>query len=376
MITTLYIITGLYCILMLSFIYGFYQLKKFEIHEHVTETSFSVIIPFRNEARNLPGLLDSIKNLEYSQDQFEILFVNDNSEDYSIQIIEQHLNNSSINFQILSNQRSSNSPKKDAIKTAIHQSRFEWILTTDADCLLPSKWLSTFASFIQQEQAEMVVGPVSYASVDYSFVEHFQILEFLSLQGATMGGFGIRKPFLCNGANLAYKKDTFLALNGFDGNDQIASGDDVFLFEKFVKTHPEKVHFLKSTSALVETLPLKLWQEVIEQKTRWAAKSSSYDLLFTKFIGLIVFLMNLSMIVSFVLFLLDRQYYQTFLLVCLLKAGVDYHLISITSHFYRGKKKRIRDAGFSSILYPFFSTYIAFRSIFAQYTWKGRKFKK
>ena len=361
---------------MLSFIYGFRRLNTFEVNHLVIETNFSVIIPFRNEAQNLPQLLDSLENLAYSKDRFEVLFVDDDSEDNSIQIIQEHLKDSRINFQILSNQRSSNSPKKDAIKTAIGQSKFEWILTTDADCILPSKWLLTYSSFIEKKPSEMVVGPVSYTPVEYSFVENFQILEFLSLQGTTMGGFGIGKPFLCNGANLAYKKDTFLTLNGFDGNDQIASGDDVFLFEKFIQTHPKKVHFLKSTSALVETLPLKSWPEVIQQKTRWAAKSGSYSLLFTKFVGLIVFLMNLSMIVSFLLFLWDLQHYQTLLFVCLLKVGVDYYLIFLTSHFYRGEKEEIRDAGFSSILYPFFSTYIAFRSIFVQYAWKGRKFKK
>jgi glycosyltransferase involved in cell wall biosynthesis len=304
------------------------------------------------------------------------LFVDDDSEDDSVESINIHLKDSQIQYRILKNLRSSNSPKKDAIKTAIHESKFEWILTTDADCILPIQWLSTYDRFIHEQHSEMLAGPVSYASVDYSFVEHFQISEFLSLQGATVGGFGIGKPFLCNGANLAYKKDTFLTLNGFEGNDQIASGDDVFLFEKFVETYPNKVHFLKSTSALVTTLPLKSWTEVIQQKTRWAAKSSSYNLWFTKLVGLIVVLMNLSMIVSLFLFLWDRKNFLTFLIVCLLKVGVDDHLITLTSHFYRGKEKKLRDVGFSSILYPFFSTYVAFRSVFVKYTWKGRKFKK
>lgn len=376
MIIGVYIITGIYILLMISLIYGFYQLKEYETCNEKAETGFSVIIPFRNEAENLPQLLDSIQQLNYPKDQFEVLFVDDDSEDDSVQRIKTHLNDTEIHYRILKNQRSSNSPKKDAIRTAIQQSKFEWILTTDADCVVPNQWLSTYDSFIYEQHSEMVAGPVSYASVDYSFVEHFQISEFLSLQGATLGGFGIGKPFLCNGANLAYKKDSFIALNGFEGNDQIASGDDVFLFEKFVETYPNKVHFLKSTSALVTTFPLKTWTEVIQQKTRWAAKSSSYHLWFTKLVGLMVVLMNLSIILSFFLFLWDGQNFLTFMMVCILKVGADDHLITITSHYYRGKKKRVRDVGFSSILYPFFSTYIACRLVFVKYTWKGRKFKK
>jgi hypothetical protein len=60
---------------------------------------------------------------------------------------------------------------------------------------------------------------------------HFQQLDLVSLQGATIGSFGIGKGFMCNGANLAYKKSLFQELNGFR-NDTIASGDDVFLLQK------------------------------------------------------------------------------------------------------------------------------------------------
>jgi hypothetical protein len=52
-----------------------------------------------------------------------------------------------------------------------------------------------------------------------------------SLQGATIGSFGIGKGFMCNGAN-SLQKSLFQELNGFQGNDTIASGDDVFLLQK------------------------------------------------------------------------------------------------------------------------------------------------
>ena len=87
--------------------------------------------------------------------------------------------------------------------------------------------------FSKVNNSVMMVGPVSYNILKHSFLENFQLLDFLSLQAATLGGFGIKKPFLCNGANLAYKKTVFTKLNGFQGNENIASGDDIFLFEKF-----------------------------------------------------------------------------------------------------------------------------------------------
>lgn len=376
MIIALYVILGIYLALIGSFIIGFNRLKEFTSKNKVPDIGFSIIIPFRNESTYLPKLLDSILHLTYDTHHFECLFVDDESDDDSIKIIENHLGNSEINFQILENHRTSNSPKKDALTTAIHRAKFKWIITTDADCVLPNAWLDTIASFIQQKDSEMIVGPVTFESVDFSFLEHFQVLDLMSLQGSTLGGFGIEKPFLCNGANLAYKKETFLALNGFKGNDNIASGDDIFLFEKFIKSHPKKVHFLKSTSAIVSTFPLSSWKELIEQRTRWAAKSGSYSLLFTKFVGLIVFLMNLGFIMGIGLIIWERAYLDDLLPIVSFKSIVDFALIRKTSRYYRGKNKKIRDYMFVFFLYPFFTTYIAFRSLLIKYTWKGRKFRK
>jgi hypothetical protein len=62
-------------------------------------------------------------------------------------------------------------------------------------------------------------------------LHHFQQLDIASLQGATIGSFGINKGFMCNGANFVYQI-LFQELNGFHGNDTIASGDDVFLLQK------------------------------------------------------------------------------------------------------------------------------------------------
>ena len=209
-----------------------------------------------------------------------------------------------------------------------------------------------------------------------SFLENFQLLDFLSLQGATLGGFGIKKPFLCNGANLAYKKTVFLELNGFQGNDNIASGDDIFLFEKFYKKHPNCVHFLKSNKAIVRTNALKSWKELIQQRMRWAAKSSSYTLGMGKFVGIIVLLMNLAFIICMLGIFNDLENSINYLYCMLLKVGVDFILIKQIAVFYTGNSQKIRAYLLGSLLYPFFSTYIIFKTLTSSYTWKERIFKR
>lgn len=376
MIMSLFVIAVLYLILIFSFIYGFDKVKSFETYYQPYILSFSVVIPFRNEAEHLPLLLESICKVTYSINQYEFIFVDDDSSDNSVEIIHQYLATSKVPYSIINNQRSSNSPKKDAINTAISKSQYEWIITTDADCILPENWLHRFGEFATVKNSKMVVGPVMFHSNDSSFLEHFQILDILSLQGTTAGTFGIDNPILCNGANLAYKKEVFLELNGFAGNDTIASGDDIFLLEKFYKAYPEQVHFLKSNSAIVKTHPVKTWKELINQRMRWAAKSGAYSLWFGKLVGMIVLLMNVATILSLILICIDLKnsiYYLDFLI---LKLILDFVLIHKASVFYRGKNKKIRSYILGSLLYPFFSLYIVFKIITSKYDWKGRSFKQ
>ena len=158
MIVALYVILGVYLLLIGSFIFGFYRLNTFYPQRTSLNVCFSVIIPFRNEERHLPKLLSSIVQLDYPKQTFECIFVDDDSNDDSVPLIQRYLTNTGIDFKIINSQRVSPSPKKDAITTAIHQAQFDWIITTDADCLLPQQWLNTFAAFSEKQLTKMIVN--------------------------------------------------------------------------------------------------------------------------------------------------------------------------------------------------------------------------
>ena len=260
--------------------YGFDKIGHFKLQDLPAKTKFSIVIPFRNEAENLPKLLDSIAKLNYPKAFFEVILVDDNSEDKSVSIINKILDTKSLkkdftridNIRIIKNEITSNSPKKDAITSAIKASKFNWIITTDADCVLPKYWLDTFDEFIQTKHTNCIVAPVTYHG-NNSFFNRFQTVDFLSLQGATIGGFGIKKPFMCNGANFCYRRSLFQQLKGFEGNTDIASGDDIFLLEKLIEHDVKKVHYLKSIKAIVKTNPTSTVSNLIQQRLRWASKT-------------------------------------------------------------------------------------------------------
>ncbi|MFY0483211.1 glycosyltransferase [Flavobacterium sp. PLA-1-15] len=361
----------IYSIFIAWISYGFNKVRLYEKENSKPITKFSIVVPFRNEAENLPGLLYSFSQLNYPRELFEVVFIDDDSDDESVSIIER-FPALSFSFQIINNERKSNSPKKDAISTAICFAKNDWILTTDADCFVHPDWLLTFDDFIQKTNCEMIAGAVSY-DAEGSFLHQFQQMDLMSLQGATIGTFGIGKPFMCNGANFGYTKKLFADLNGFEGNDGIASGDDVFLLQKAIRQFPEKVHYLKAFSAIVFTKPLNDWNALFYQRIRWASKSTSYDSGFGKVLALIVFAGNLAIVISFFLTLFSMFSFWNWYLLFALKIFVDFLLLYQTGKFIQ--TRMVRHFVFSNLLYPFFSTAVAFYSFFGKYEWKGRRFK-
>jgi cellulose synthase/poly-beta-1,6-N-acetylglucosamine synthase-like glycosyltransferase len=187
-----------------------------------------------------------------------------------------------------------------------------------------------------------------------------------------MGSFGIGKGFMCNGANFAYTKSLFEDLNGFDGNNTIASGDDVFLLQKAIAKYPEKVHYLKSKNTIVTTQPLNDWKSLFYQRVRWASKTSSYQSNFGKALGLLVFAGNLCWLICFGLTIIGALSIQMMLLIFSVKFLVDTLLIYPTNQFLT--KNKLRYLLLSSLLYPFFSTCVAVYSQVGKYEWKGRRF--
>jgi cellulose synthase/poly-beta-1,6-N-acetylglucosamine synthase-like glycosyltransferase len=369
------LIAAVYTILVSAFIIGFLKTKEFQLKNLPANNSFLILIPFRNEAENLPALLRSIALLNYPKELFEILLINDDSNDNYDSIIDTFIvKNEQLSLRVLDNIRQSNSPKKDAIKTGIEHSKYNWILTTDADCMVPNLWLRAYDEFIQRNNVVLISGPVTF-NTRQSFLNKFQLLDFSALIGSTIGGFGIQRPFLCNGANLCYSKNVFNTVDGYSGNNTIASGDDIFLLEKIVAKYPKQINYLKSFEALVQTTTMNSLKELFSQRIRWASKSRSYQNRFAQFVGIVILLMNIlfcSVIVSGIFYSLSKF----MITIISVKITVDFILIALTLKFKR-KPSLLVYYPIVSIIHPFFNIIVGCMALFKQkYTWKDRTFLK
>lgn len=369
-----FVVLGIYVVFILQLIFGFDKVKSFVRTDEKPVTKFSIIVPFRNEEKNLPKLLKSISKLNYPKDLFEIIMVDDFSTDASERVyIKWRMENGLIETTLLENLRLSNSPKKDAISRAIPILKHEWVVTTDADCVVNKNWLLTLDNFIQKNNAEMVVGAVVYKTKNNWF-HQFQQLDLLSLQGTTIGSFGIRKPFMCNGANFAYTKKLFNEIGGFGGNNKMASGDDVFLLQKALKKHADKVHYLKNTDTIVKTKPENDLYKLFMQRVRWASKTTGYSGYYSKSLAVVVLAMNFSLVCGLWFVVCGLLSWQTLLIVFSIKYFVDY-LLLLKSNQYLRKGKFIFPLA-SSLVYPFFCSLVGIYSLFGSFSWKGRNFTK
>ncbi len=164
----------------------------------------SVIIPARNEEENIGKLLNALNEQTYPKESFEIIVVDDHSEDGTTNIVSTFPRVKLISLK----DDNINSYKKKAIETGIAAATGELIVTTDADCEPGKKWLQTIVSFQQQKGSVFITAPVVFEN-NSSLLQIFQALDFLTLQGITGASVYKNIHSMCNGANLAYKRKMY-----------------------------------------------------------------------------------------------------------------------------------------------------------------------
>lgn len=362
----------LYSFCLFRLLLGFSKLPVFELNSPKEKTKFTIVIPFRNEEKNLPQLLEKLSDIDYPSDYFEIIFIDDESTDASAEVILQFKEKLNLPVFLLENQRVSASPKKDALNVGIKKAGHDWILTTDADCLPQKNWLKILNAFIQKENPVLVCAPVLYQKGN-NILEKFQLFDNFSLQMVTMGSFGLGKPFLANGANFSFKQEAFKKVDGYSGNQHLASGDDIFLLEKMKKTFPGKVKFLKSSKAAVFTFPQKTWKELIHQRIRWSSKTFKQKNLFSLFIGFSVVLTNVLMIFIPFNLIYQKEFWIYFAGFMSVKFLMDYLTIQGAARFFKLK------VSLTSFFLPFFLYSVLLLliipgSLSGKFSWKERSF--
>lgn len=368
----------LYCLLVLQYKKWFCRLGIFQPGNLVTPvTSFSVIIPARNEEDMIRNCLKDILDQQYPSSLFEIIVVNDHSTDDTAGIVkqlqQQYANLQLINLEDYLDNKCINAYKKKAIELAVGKSKGEWIITTDADCRIPPKWLYLYDAYIQQKQNVFVAGPVMFTHQE-SVLSIFQLLDFMSLQGITAAAVSAGYHTMCNGANLAYRKDVFYEVGQFKGIDELASGDDMLLMFKIKQQYPEKLGYLFHPGAVVTTAPMHSWRNFLNQRIRWASKADRYDDKSVFRILVLVYAVNLVLLVLLPINLLVTGEIAHWLTLMLIKTIVELSFLWPVSKFYK-QKDMLLYFPFMQPLHLLYTVIAGWLGKFGTYQWKGRKVK-
>ena len=328
----------------------------------------TVLIAARNEANNIEGCLSAIVNQSYPKDKLEIIVIDDHSEDETWQLITD-AKWSSHGIAISSLQLKEKQGKKAAIATGVKQAAGEIIVTTDADCRMGEEWLVSLISYFD-EKTGLVSGPVQMTDCN-SWFERMQALEFMGL--ITVGGASIQAglPNMCNGANLAYRKEAWEAAGGFDGIDHIASGDDELLMHRIHAAGKWEVKFAKSQAAIVYTPPARSLNEFKQQRIRWVSKSAQYE---QKRITLTLTLSYLAMILFPVLLIHGFWSFESWiwLLACFpLKGLAEYAVLWSAGGFFQNRSL-LKYLLPEQVLHVIYILWVGVAGNVQKYSWKGR----
>lgn len=360
-----------YLLVILRYIYYWNKLVQQDKPKgYLPQTSIAVLVAARNEATSIKRCLEALVQQEYPNTLCQIYIINDHSEDETAAIVKvyadryQHVH--------LLHLPEGEMGKKSALVHGINHAEETLVVTTDADCTMGNYWLAHLAHFYETQQPKFIAGPVAFYE-EKSLFERFQSLDFMGMIAVAAAGIEGRFIGMCNGANLAYERAVFEEVNGFEGIDHLASGDDMLLLQKIQARYPDQIGFLKQAQATTYTHAKPTLNSFIEQRIRWASKSGAYKGWQVQAMLGTVWLLCISMVVD----LVGSGFNWLFVFLLIAKLGIkgmcDYFFLRMMADFF-DRMDLIRVHIPASIMHWWYITIVGTVGLFRkQYEWKGRR---
>ena len=379
MFSSLYIglailLTAGYAALMLRYLRSWQQLPAFEPPAgHVVHTGMTVLIPARNEAKNIGALLDDLaaqRHVDLSLVQ--VIVLDDHSTDDTAKIAAAHPRAELLRLADFPEAVTSNSFKKAAIGLGIRHAWHPLIVGTDADCRVPPDWLYLLGAFYETQRPVFIAAPVNFHG-ENNLLQYFQSLDFVGMMGITGAGIHGRYLHMCNGANLAYEKAAFRAVGGFAGIDHLASGDDMLLLQKMATRYPGRIGYLKNAAATVHTEAKPDWRSFVAQRRRWASKSSGYQEVRVTVMLAWVFFFCWGLLITLPLVLLGYLSWAVLAVPLVIKLLVDWLLLSTLTAWF-GRQDLLRYFLPAQLLHIGYIAWVGLLGALpGKYEWKGRR---
>lgn len=231
----------------------------------------SVIVAARNEMGFLEATLDSLVVQDYPPDRWEIILVDDRSDDGTGSWMDRRASmHPRIRVIHIIDKPDGVSGKKHALEAGIAAASGSVLCFTDADCIVQPTWLTHMVEHFTPDVG-LVIGFSSIKAV--SMFERWQRFDFAAMMAAAAGAANWGRPMAASGQNLAYRKEAFLAAGGFDKIKHRLSGDDVLMMHQIRRLNRWRIVFAADPATFVTTRPEPTWASLFEQRARWASNS-------------------------------------------------------------------------------------------------------
>lgn len=368
MIVLVFTLTFFYLIILLWLSLGLRRLKKTPQSPHHGFPTVTLIVCAKNEESRLPRLLQTLAQQNYPAGKLEICLVDDRSTDRTGELIAafaaEHHNVIPLR---ISDTLPNFAPKKRAIDTAIRHTNSEIILLTDADAEPGPQWILEMARAFTPEVV-MVCGYSPYWPRT-TFWQKILALEYFSHAAVAAGGSGHGRPLTCTGSNMAYRRDAYFRIGGFNGIAHWISGDDDLLLHKMQKAGIGRIHYLATPAAHASVRPPNSWREFQAQRTRYASKSLHYEPIMTFALALF-FLLNLLLSAGLLAFGMNGG---QVLPAILIKALGEFLYLRQAAKIF-GEKNLFAVFPIAALLHPFYVIYFAVRGQLTRFNWRGENF--
>ncbi|OFY56810.1 MAG: hypothetical protein A2X22_11870 [Bacteroidetes bacterium GWF2_49_14] len=363
-IVLLLIVSG-YFILIGAFIIGWLRAPVRQYQAPFPAVRVSVLIPCRNEQENIGDLIKALERQEYPKEFHEVIWIDDHSDDGTRELLESLIaGNPATQLVRLMGPEGG---KKAALKAGMQAATGELILLTDADSRPGPFWIRSMAGFFQNTNADLIAGPV-VLSPALTWQEKIQKLEFLSLAASSAGAAGLGHPVMIQGPNIGVRASDYkLIVNDLD--NRFVSGDDVFLLQSMKRIPGKTIRFNLDHSAIIESRPAGSLFASLRQRQRWASKARGYTDPLMILTTVLVFLSNLSILISILAALFFSGSPILPILLFLLKSLADFPLLLLATGFYQCKPLLIWFLPVQ-ILYPFYIVFAAGWAMMGRVRWK------
>ena len=318
---SIFIVACLGCMLcfILFILSGLFKHSLLPIKTSKELPKVSVVIAARNEEILLPSLIKDLVNQEYPLDKLEVIIVNDRSTDATKEILTKADENYALIKTITVDKASeAMTPKKHALTLGIESAGGEIIILTDADCRVRKLWVSSMVYSVINQNC-ISIGFSEIGLNTNSLFEKYQHIDFLSIISANAGSAGWGHFWSGTGQNLAFYKEDFFKINGFEPVKDRISGDDMYLVQSISKL--KKGYINIDPNSFVKTIAMPTIKEFINQRVRWSSNSklnATETPLFFSFLST-MFTYNIIITLSF---LLGGNWFFLFLFKFILEGSV------------------------------------------------------